>query len=91
LALSSWQNNPKARVRTPELYAKRGQSAEVYANLGWLGMHPSEVYANLGSPGEGVLIAGIAVIARGRRDRKNKTYDGVQRHGVQARDRTQGH
>jgi hypothetical protein len=33
LALGSWQNNLKARVRTPELYAKRGQSAEVYANL----------------------------------------------------------
>jgi hypothetical protein len=54
--------------------------AEVHANLGCLGMGPSEVYANLGWPGEGVgvgargaPIAVIAVIADIARDRKNKT------------------
>jgi len=31
-----------------ETYANRGQIAEVYANLGCLGMTPAEPYANLG-------------------------------------------
>jgi hypothetical protein len=46
--------------------------AEVYANLGSLGMTPSEVYANLGYPGEGVgegspTSPDIAGIARHRK------------------------
>ena len=51
----------------PQLHAKSTQIAEVCANLGWLGMHPSQVHANLGSPGEGEgqeEIAKIAEIAK---------------------------
>jgi hypothetical protein len=48
-----------------QTYANRQKNAEVYANLGCLGMHPSETYANLGYPGGGgggMEIAKIAII-----------------------------
>jgi hypothetical protein len=34
--------------------------AELYANLGWFGMTPSELYANLGLPGEGDRVIGTS-------------------------------
>jgi hypothetical protein len=42
---------------------------ETYANLGCLGISPSQVRANVGWPGEG---EGIADIARNRRDREDQ-------------------
>jgi hypothetical protein len=39
---SNWPNNPS------EPYANRALIAKTYANLGWIGIHPSQVHANLG-------------------------------------------
>ena len=76
----------------PQPYANRDKIAEVYANLGWSGLTPSETYANLGWEGEGEgwrakrAIAGIAVIADIARDRKTQNlyhrgHGGTQRQG----------
>lgn len=62
--------------KTAQPYANWCMIAEVYAKLGWIGMHPSQLYANLGWvwEGGGGAKRAIAEIARDRRDRTLKVH-----------------